>query len=315
MTSWIAPHLVLGTMYFGTKTRESTSFELMDRYLEAGGRVLDTANCYAFWVDPSGAGGQSERTIGAWLRANPGVRESLTIATKVAQEPVRPGDFSEWEGLSPSVIATQVERSRERLGVDVIDLYWAHGEDRTTPLADVVAAMGALVSSGIVRRLGVSNHPTWRVEQGRRLAADQGVEPWTTLQLTTSYVRPRPDVTVPGKDHRFGFVTDETVDYLTENPDLECWAYSPLIQGSYDRSDRPLPEAYDHPGTEARLAALGEVSRETGAKPGQVVLAWLVQSSPSMRPIIGVSSLEQLEEALAAPRLSDDQMQRLNAAH
>ena len=315
MSSWIAPRLVLGTMYFGTTTDEATSFALMDRYLEAGGHVLDTANCYAFWANPTGAGGQSERTIGAWLAANPGVRKRLQIATKVAQEPARPGDFSEWEGLAPEVIATQVDRSRERLGVDVIDLYWAHGEDRSTPLTDVVAAMGELVHAGKVTRLGVSNHPTWRVEQARQLAAQQGVEPWTALQLTTSYVRPRPDTQVPGKDHRFGFVTDETVDYLTEHPELECWAYSPLIQGSYDRADRPFPEVYDHPGTSARLAVLHDVSRETQARPGQVVLSWLVQQQPSFRPIIGVSTREQLDAALSAPELTPDQLQRLNAAH
>ena len=78
MTSWIAPHLVLGTMHFGTKTDEATSFALMDRYVDAGGRTLDTANCYAFWANPTGAGGQSEQTIGAWLRANAGIREGLT---------------------------------------------------------------------------------------------------------------------------------------------------------------------------------------------------------------------------------------------
>lgn len=313
-SSPIAAHLVLGTMYFGTKTDEATSFALMDRYVEAGGTVLDTANCYAFWANPSGAGGQSEATLGAWLRANPGVRDGLTIATKVAQEPVRPGDFTEWEGLAPEVIATQFERSRERLGVDVIDLYWTHGEDRATPLADVVAAMGALHANGSARRLGVSNHPTWRVEQARMLAEQQGVEPWTALQLTTSYVRPRPDTQVPGKDHRFGFVTDETIDYLQTHPEMECWAYSPLVQGSYDRADRPFPDVYDHPGTTARLAALAEVAEAHGAKPGQVVLSWLVQSEPSLRPIVGVSSLEQLDEALAAPQLTPDEMAKLNEA-
>ena len=75
--------LVLGTMYFGTRTDESTSFALLDRFVEAGGRVLDTANCYAFWVSDTGHGGQSEAVIGRWLQANPGIRDDLVIATKV----------------------------------------------------------------------------------------------------------------------------------------------------------------------------------------------------------------------------------------
>lgn len=309
--------LVLGTMYFGTKTDEATSFALLDRYVELGGRTIDTANCYAFWANDTGAGGQSEAVIGRWLAANPGLREELTIATKVGQEPAVAGDFSRVEGLAPEVVARELARSRERLGVDVIDLYWVHGEDRTTPLDEVVEAFGTAVRDGHVRRVGISNHPTWRVEQARGIARQGGWEPFTALQLTTSYVRPRPDAAVPGKDHRFGFVTDETLDYVSVHDDVELWAYSPLVQGSYDRADRPFPDAYDHPGTTRRLAVLAEVSAELGAEPGQVVLAWLLHGTPSIRPIAGVSSLAQLDAAMASATLplTPEQLDRLNAAH
>jgi aryl-alcohol dehydrogenase-like predicted oxidoreductase len=290
--------LILGTMYFGTRTDEATSFALLDRYVEAGGRILDTANCYAFWTSPTGHGGQSEALIGRWLAANPGLREELVIATKVGVEPTDDGGI---EGLSAAVIERESTRSLERLGVDAIDLYWAHGEDRSTDLEETVSAFGALVSRGVVGRLGVSNHPTWRVERGRALALELGVEPWTALQLTTSYVDPRPGVQVPGKDHRFGFVTDETVDYLDEHPELELWVYSPLVQGSFDRDDRPFPEAYDHPGTTERLAALTREAEERGVPRSQLVLAWMV--AKDWKPIVGVSTLEQLDSALASASL------------
>ncbi len=290
--------LVLGTMYFGTRTDEATSFALLDRYVEAGGRVLDTANCYSFWSSPTGHGGQSEALLGRWLAANPGLREELVIATKVGVEPVDGGGI---EGLSAPVIERESVRSRERLGIDVIDLYWAHGEDRSTPLEESVAAFGALVASGAVRRLGVSNHPTWRVERGRAIAHRLGVEPWTALQLTTSYVEPRPGAQVPGKDHRFGFVTDETVDYLAENPEIDLWVYSPLIQGSYDRADRPFPEAYDHPGTTERLAGLRREAQARDVPASRLVLTWLM--GRGWKPIVGVSSVEQLDSALASVAL------------
>jgi len=290
--------LVLGTMYFGTRTDEATSFAMLDRYVAAGGRVLDTANCYSFWTSSTGHGGQSESVLGRWLAANPGVRDELVVATKVG---VEPDDAGGVEGLSASVIERECARSRERLGLDAIDVYWAHGEDRRTPLEETVAAFGALVADGSVRRLGVSNHPVWRVEQGRAIAAAQGLEPWTVLQLTTSYVEPRPGAPVEGKDHRFGFVTDETVDYLAEHADLELWVYSPLVQGSYDREDRPFPAAYDHPGTTARLAALSSVASARGLAPSQVVLARLL--ARGWKPIIGVSTLDQLDSALAAGSL------------
>lgn len=291
--------LILGTMYFGTRTDEATSFALLDRYVEAGGRVLDTANCYSFWSSPTGHGGQSEALIGRWLAANPGLREELVIATKVGVEPTDDGGI---EGLSAAVIERESARSLERLGVDAIDLYWAHGEDRSTDLEETVAAFGALVSRGVAKRLGVSNHPTWRVERARALAAEQGVEPWTALQLTTSYVDPRPGAPVPGKDHRFGFVTDETVDYLDEHPEIELWVYSPLIQGSFDRDDRPFPEAYDHPGTTERLAMLTREAQARGVPRSQLVLSWLM--AQGWKPIVGVSTVEQLDSALAAASLS-----------
>jgi len=286
--------LVLGTMYFGTRTDEPTSFALLDRFVEAGGRVLDTANCYAFWVSDTGHGGQSETVIGRWLGANPGLRDELVIATKVGVEPVDSGGV---EGLSAEVIAREARLSRERLGIETIDVYWAHAEDRHVDLAETVGAFGALVEEGVVRRLGASNHATWRVERARDLARQQGVEPWTLLQLTASYVDPRPRVEVPGKDHRFGFVTDETVDYLESHPEIELWVYSPLIQGSFDRADRPLPDEYQHPGTTARLETLAAVADRHGAAMSQVVLAWM---SRRAKPIVGVSSVEQLDSALGS---------------
>lgn len=299
--------LVLGLMNFGTTIDERTSLAIIDRYVEAGGRRLDTANCYSFWTSDTGHGGQSEAVLGRWLASNPGLRDDLLIATKVGMEPA--GDGS--EGLSAAVINREAQRSLERLGIEVIDLYWAHGEDRSVDPAETVAAFGALVAAGTVRRLGVSNHPTWRVEQARSLAAAQGVEPYTALQLTTSYVDPRPWARVPGKDHRFGFVTDETVDYLDTHPELDLWVYSPLVQNAFDRPDRPFPEAYDHPGTAARLAALAGVAKVHGVLPSQVVLAWL---STWATPILGVSRVEQLDQALASTRLglSEDDLAALD---
>ncbi|GAB22799.1 putative aldo/keto reductase [Gordonia polyisoprenivorans NBRC 16320 = JCM 10675] len=307
--------LVLGCMYFGTRTDDATSRALVERFLERGGTTLDTADCYAFWASGTGSGGQSEEMLGRWFADNPGVRERVTLATKVGPEPV-PGRPGEVVGLGHEVVMRSIEASLARLQVDHIDLYWAHLEDRRTPMAEVVSTFGRLVDDGVVGRIGISNHPTWRVEQARALASVAGTEPFTALQLSTSYVRPRPDTVVPGKDHRFGFVTDETIDYVTTHPEIELWAYSPLIQGSFDRADRPFPEAYDHPGTTRRLAELRSVAAELDATPGQVVLAWLLGGSPVIRPIVGVSTLAQLDAALDAAELTltAEQRARLDAA-
>ncbi len=303
--------LVLGTMHFGTRTDEPTARAILDRFVEAGGRTLDTADCYAFWQSTDGRGGDSERVLGRWLAGDRERRAAVEIATKVGQEPSGEGV----EGLAPDVVARAAARSLERLGVDAVDVYWAHGEDRSVPLGETVAAFGALVEEGLTRRLGLSNHPTWRLEQARRMALDDRLEPFSLVQLSTSYVEPRPGAHVEGKDHRFGFVTDETIDYLTEHPELELWAYSPLLAGAYDRSDRSLPSAYEHPGTRERLAVLEDVAGRRGVARSTVVLAWLLARRPEARPIVGVSSLAQLDAAVAVRDvdLDDDELARLDA--
>ncbi|MFP8961583.1 aldo/keto reductase [Streptomyces nanhaiensis] len=302
-------------MDFGTRLDHDTSTALLDRFVERGGRWIDTANCYSFWMDPSGVGGQSEAVIGRWLAARPGVRDRVLISTKVRQQPTVPGRWPESaEGLSAPAVRSAVRESLRRLGTEWIDLYWAHAEDRDVPLEETVGAFGEVVSEGLARRLGASNHTAWRVERGRALARAAGVAGWTALQLRHSYVQPRPGVVLPESGHQLA--TAESLDYARSEPDMELWAYSSLLWGSYTRSDRPLPEHYDHPGTARRLAVLGEVAAETGATANQVVLAWLTGGDPAVVPIIGVSRTEQLDEAFDAMelRLDEGQRRRLDEA-
>jgi aryl-alcohol dehydrogenase-like predicted oxidoreductase len=302
--------LVLGTMFFGTRVDEATSMALLDRFVERGGVWIDTANCYSFWADPSGVGGQSETVIGRWLARNPGVRDRVRISTKVRHQPMVPGKWPESaEGLSASAIRDGVHRSLDRLATDRIDLYWAHAEDRTVPLKETVATFGELVSTGVVDRLGASNHAIWRVERARRIAADLGVAGFTALQLRHSYVQPRPGAELPDAGHQLA--SPEALDYV-RSEELLFWAYTSLLNGALTRSDRPLPEAYDHPCTTRRLAILGDVADELGVTRNQVVLAWLRGGNPPIAPIVGVSTLAQLDEALDEVTLSDEQLRRLD---
>lgn len=284
--------LVLGTMYFGTRIPPDRSFELLDHYVAAGGQWLDTADNYAFWSDPSGLGGASETVLGRWLRANPGA--PVRVATKVRWAPLVPHRWPESAaGLSAPAVRRAVEGSLDRLGLDCVDLLWAHGEDRDVPLADVVEVFGELVAEGRARRLGAANHAAWRVERARALAAATGREPFSALQLRHSLIQPRPGAALPDRGHRL--LTDDDLDLAAES-DLAVWAYTPLLNGAYARSDKPLPAAYEHPGTTAVLAALDDVAGDTGATRNQVVLAWLRHQG--VTPLIGVSTREQLAEAL-----------------
>jgi aryl-alcohol dehydrogenase-like predicted oxidoreductase len=298
--------LCLGAMWFGTRTDETTSFAILDRFVEAGGSVIDTSDNYAFWAE-NGVGGESETVLGRWL-ADRGIRDQVVISTKVGAQPTVPGTSyrESAEGLSAAAIRRAVEGSLRRLGTDRIDVYWAHIEDRAVPIEETVGAFAALVEQGTVGVVGASNFALWKVERARAVARAQGRPGYTCLQLRHSYLRPRLDVTPPD-DHVFGNVDAETLDYVRSEPDMSLWAYSPLLSGHYTRPDRRLHPVYDHPGTPERRAALEEVAAKTGATPNQVVLAWLMGGDPPAIPIVGVSSVAQLDEVIAATDLELDE--------
>lgn len=296
-------NLALGAMLFGTVTDERRSFELLDRFVDAGGVWIDTANCYAFWEDPSGFGGQSEALLGRWLARRPGVRDRVKISTKVGCEPLEAGRFPETaEGLTAATIKSGIEGSLRRLGTDHVELYWAHKPDPVTPLEETVAAFDELVSAGTVGRLGGSNYPVWQIERARQIAWASGATGYTAVQQHHTYLQPRPG-TRASVVHRHGEVTDELIHYLEHNSDMTLWAYTPLLSGSYTRADKPLKPEYDHAGTTSRLAMLDKVVAETGTNRNQVVLAWLT-ANPAIVPIVGVSKAEQLDEAIAGVSLT-----------
>jgi aryl-alcohol dehydrogenase-like predicted oxidoreductase len=181
--------LCLGTMYLGTLVDEATSFAILDRFLEAGGTFVDTANTYAFWVD-GGTGRESEALLGRWL-ASRRARDRVVLATKVGALPEPPG--ASWpehaQGLSAPVIAREADGSLRRLGTDRIDLYYAHIEDRGTPPEETMGAFAGLVAAGKVGVVGCSNHAAWRVERALCAARSLG---WSGYRVVQAGRRLRP---------------------------------------------------------------------------------------------------------------------------
>ncbi|MFF2328968.1 MULTISPECIES: aldo/keto reductase [unclassified Streptomyces] len=310
--------LSLGAMLMGTITDEATSFAILDRYVEAGGTFIDTSNNYAFWVDGT-QGGESEKLLGRWRRSR-GVGGEIVIATKLGGRPnVASTAFShDIEGLSAEVIRESARRSRENLGVDKLDLLYAHVQDRRVPMAETVETFGELVAEGTVGLLGVSNHWAWQVERARTLAASAGLPGYEVLQYHHSYLRQRTDP--PSRrspDGQEGVADGALLSYLRAEPGLVPVAYSPLLAGAYVRADKPLGPGFDHPGTPARQAALRKVAEETGASVIQVVLAWLLGGDVPFVPLVGASSVAQLDESLAAVdlELTAEQRATLDGAY
>jgi aryl-alcohol dehydrogenase-like predicted oxidoreductase len=315
--------LSLGAELMGSRTDEATSFAILDRYVEAGGTFIDTSGNYAFWVNGT-RGGESEELLGRWRRSR-GIGDEIVIATKVGLRPLAPGTgfFTSaggrvaLEGLGAKVIRESAERSISRLGVSRLDLMYAHMADPAVALAETVEGFAELTASGLVGLVGVSNHWAWQVERARALAGAAGVPGYSVLQYQHSYLRPRSDMRGSwSADGWIGLAGGDLLSYLRAEPGLTMVAYSPLLKGAYVRADRPLGAEFDHPGTVARLAALRSVAAEVGATANQVVLAWLMGGEVPVVPLVGASSVSQLDESLAAAdlELSAEQRGRLDAA-
>lgn len=295
--------LCLGTMHLGSKESDKSSAEILDRYLDAGGSFLDTANIYARWI-PGGNGGDSEELLGRWMKDR-GNRARLFLASKVGF-PYQ--DVT--QGLRREQIVEECEKSLRRLGVDTLDLYYAHVDDRDTPLEETAEAFDELVRSGKVRTIGASNFTAWRLAEARLRSEGAGRAVYCCLQQRHTYLRPK-----PGADFSPQLaVTDEVVDYCAAK-DVRLLAYSPLLSGAYVRDDKQIGEQYHSVELDRRLEALDRVCAEQSATRNQVILAWLLHQSPAILPITSASSVAQIEENLGSLELSlsEEQLDLLNS--
>lgn len=316
--------LALGCMLMGTRTGEATSRQMLERYLEAGGSFLDTADCYSWWNVPAGHGGESEELLGRWLSEG-GRRDQVFLATKgsgVVQNPddARMADGStDWSrvrfvGAGPGTLRAAVDASLSRLRTDHIDLYYVHVDDRRTALEETLEALAGIVQAGKVRYIGWSNVRTWRLERIRQLCAQNGWAAPVAVQQQHSYLRRRAGL------QQASIVGDEQMDYLQAHDDLTLVAYSPILQGAFEperRLGHGMLENYAGPDTDARLAALDGVAAELDVTPSQVVLAWMMhQTSPERVALMGPRTLEQYAAAMAALdiKLTAEQLALLDAA-
>lgn len=300
--------LCLGTMYFGTTTDEETSRTLLDRYVEAGGRFLDTANAYAHWV-PEGHGGDSEALLGRWLRDR-GNRDELFVATKVGFGYAGAADDPGAErGLTAEQVRTECEKSLKRMGIDTIDLYYAHYDYRQTPLEETLEAFDALVTAGKVRYIGASNYAAWRLADALNVSRQNGWAEFVCVQQKHTYLHR--DL---WQDYELWPPADQHVLDQCRSKGLGVVAYSPLIRGAYAREDRPLGAEFRTTHKERQLEAVMSLAEEQGATTNQMVLAWMLHSDPQVIPLFSCSKLEQLEENLRAldVELTQEDMARLN---
>lgn len=284
-----ASAVCLGAMRFGTRTDEATSFAILDAYLDAGGTFIDTANVYAVW-EPGGKGGDSEEALGRWFKAK-NKRNRCFLATKLGSR-LQPGGL----GLTREKIETECEKSLRRMGVDTIDLYYAHFDDPVTPYEETFSAFDRLIRAGKVRFLGASNHRAWRLETVRSFCESHNLPHYCCIQQRFSFLQPVVGAT-------FGMqiaANDDLLAYIKAR-NIRMIAYSPLLGGVYSgRADRSIPLTYETPHNHRRMAVVNTVAGRLGITQNQLVLAWMLHLEPAVLPLIGASTVSQLKENLAA---------------
>jgi aryl-alcohol dehydrogenase-like predicted oxidoreductase len=294
--------LSLGTMLMGNSTPVDEAHRMLDRYHDAGGNFLDTADTY----DDGG----SERTLAPWLARR---RDDVVLATKVRFAVSDPGG----EGLAPDRIRAACDASLRRLGVDVIDLYQVHAPDPGVPLEETLEALDGLVQAGKVRALGASNFPAWLLSWAVALQDREGWSPFVSLQPQYSLVERSIEAEI------LPFCRVAGLGVLPWGP-----LGAGFLTGRYRRGEPPpqgsrmgdagddLEEAPARRATERNFAALDEaqaVAGERGASVAQVALAWLLAQPGVTAPIVGPRTLEHLEDLLPAVelQLTDAELERL----
>jgi aryl-alcohol dehydrogenase-like predicted oxidoreductase len=295
------PPLIFGGNVFGWTADEATSFDLLDRFVAAGGTMIDTADTYSAWA-PGNQGGESEAIIGEWL-ARRGRRDDVLIATKVG--------FA--GGLGAENIARSIDGSLRRLGTDYVDLYYAHRDEQEAPLEETLEAFDRLVKAGKVRALGASQIKAPRLERALDISAENGWTGYSVLQTWYSLVeRPRYEEALAGVVERRGL--GMAAFFALANGYLTGKYREPSDLGKSVRSDRV--EEYMEGRGPRILGALDEVAAEAGATPAQVALAWTAAQPSVTAPLASARTLEQLEELLGSLELelAPEQMERLTAA-
>ena len=289
--------LTLGTMTFGTEwgwgSEETTARAIFDRYLEAGGNVLDTADGYT--------NGKSEELVGKFIHEG-GLRDRVVLATKFTFNAEAGNPNAGGNGRKN--IHRALHGSLKRLKTDYIDLYWLHAWDTVTPAEEVVSTLNELVREGKILHYGFSDTPAWYVARAQTLAQLQGKEPLAALQLEYSLVERN--------------IEREHIPVAQELGIAVC-PWSPIAggflagkykrEGNTTRGEGRLEVAKDHPVLGRVLAleqnwrivdTVVDVAKKLGKTAAQVALNWVATQPGVTSTIIGATKLAQLEDNFAA---------------
>jgi len=297
--------LCLGAMMFGGQTDEQDSAEILNKFTDAGGTFIDTADVYG--------AGRSEEVLGGWLKTRR--REDLVIATKVwGPMGSQPND----RGLSRKHILDAVDASLRRLGTNYIDLYQLHRWDDSTPLTETLSTLDTLVKSGKVRYIGASNFHAWHLQKAIDLCRQNGWESFASLQPLYTLLDRSPEWEL------LPVCRNEGLGVITWSPLRSGW-----LSGNFRRGMTAPPpgskaagpgthawERYANDHTWGVIDELEAVAKDAGRTMPQVAVRWLLQQPGVTAPIIGPRLPRYLDDLLGAVgwSLTPEQLERLDTA-
>jgi aryl-alcohol dehydrogenase-like predicted oxidoreductase len=264
------------------------SDELLDAYVEAGGNFFDTAHMYSHWLP--GGNGLSEISIGDYVRRR-GLK-NVTIATKG-------GGPSLWRyrkvehPLSPGRLSADIDDSLARLECDSITLYYLHGDDPRLAPAEIIETLNAEVNRGRIRYIAASNWPVQRIAEANEYARTKNLQPFVISQ---------PRWSLAAHKTRAGLNSEEQISWHRKSQ-FPVAPYCPTAQGFFAGVPSKTDDPYDTPENHQRRARTMELAKKHGVAPSQMALAWLLNHSFPVFPILGTKNPERLKEAVAAEEI------------
>jgi aryl-alcohol dehydrogenase-like predicted oxidoreductase len=290
-----------GGIVFGWTADEAMSHRLLDAFVDAGFSLVETAESYTYWA-PNSEWGRSESVIGSWLKKNPGKRDKLLIATKCTV-------------LSRDRLRESVETSLTRLNTEYIDLYQSHRDHQEVPLEETLSTYGDLIKEGKVRYIGASNFDAPRLAEAARVARDNGLPPYQSLQPHYNLLeRPLFEGALEEECLRQGI---GVIPYYPLAAGFLTGKYrSEADFGKSPRGASQTVRKYANARGFAVLDALDAVAKKHGTSSATVALAWLLHRKAITAPIVSATDLDQLRELMAAPQLEldDDSLAALGEA-
>ena len=294
----------LGGNVFGWTANEKESFDILDKYADAGFDFIDTADIYSAWV-PGNKGGESETIIGNWLKKS-GKRDQFIIATKVGAQ------ISEsHRGLKKAYIVAEVEESLKRLQTDYIDLYFTHFDDLSTPVEETLEAYAQLVKAGKVRYIATSNMTPARIRESIEVSRKNNFPEYVCLQPEYN-LYDRNDYETKYEDlvKEYGL---GVVSYYSLASGFLTGKYNSIEDIAQSKRKDALSKYINDRGQNI-LTTLHSVADEYNATPAQIALAWLLARPSVTAPIASVSKASQLDILKSVDiNLRKDALERLNS--